>query len=302
MINFLTHREIDKQKWDRCIEQAGNTLIYGYSWYLDSIAPGWCGLVLNDYDAVMPVPTAKKFFTIAYQPFFAQQLGIFNREPLNLFTTADFIAKIPERYKYIYVCLNETNDPGLDQSRITRRDNYVLYLHQSYEDTAKNFTDHCRRNIRRAEKENLAIESCLAPEVVDFYIEHKGARTENIKTEHYQMLRKVMDEAGHRNMLQCYKMLSPAGDTIACAAFYMQPGRIIYQLGTANDQGRETRALYFLFDHIIRKHCAQNLILDFEGSQISSIARFFNGFGSMRVPYYCLIINRLPWPFRWLKK
>ena len=32
-IKYLQHKEIDKAKWDACIEQAPNGLIYGYSFY-----------------------------------------------------------------------------------------------------------------------------------------------------------------------------------------------------------------------------------------------------------------------------
>ena len=34
-IKYLLHRQIDKAKWDRCIKEADNGLVYGYSFYLD---------------------------------------------------------------------------------------------------------------------------------------------------------------------------------------------------------------------------------------------------------------------------
>ncbi|WP_315816464.1 hypothetical protein [Paraflavitalea speifideaquila] len=48
-------------KWDRCIADAPNGLIYGYSFYLDKMADNWDGLVLNNYEAVMPLPWKKKW-------------------------------------------------------------------------------------------------------------------------------------------------------------------------------------------------------------------------------------------------
>lgn len=300
MIAFLRHREIDKRKWDACISNASNSFIYGYSWYLDIVAPGWNALVLNDYDAVMPLPTVKKVFTVAYQPFFAQQLGIFHQKTLDVFHITDFIDKIPAEYKYINICLNERNGSG--HYATSEKDNYILYLHQSYEDTFKNFSDHCKRNIKRADKEQLVMETCAPSDVVDFYIKHKASGTANIKPVHYEVLRSVLNETRNRNMLQCYKVVNKNGDMLACAAFYIQSNRLIYQIGTASSEGRESRALYFLFSKIIREYCGRDMMLDFEGSQIKSIARFFSGFGSMCMPYYRLVINRLPWPFRWLKK
>ncbi|TAE87084.1 MAG: hypothetical protein EAY81_04625, partial [Bacteroidetes bacterium] len=108
MIKYLSHQEIDKIKWDDCIAQSNNELIYAYSWYLDIVAPGWEALVLNDYEVVMPLPTTTKYLNVIYQPFFAQQLGIFNTQNLKHFTVSDFIKAIPAKFKYINICLNES--------------------------------------------------------------------------------------------------------------------------------------------------------------------------------------------------
>ncbi|MES2690891.1 MAG: hypothetical protein V4658_10845 [Bacteroidota bacterium] len=301
MIAFLTHHEIDKNKWDSCIKAANNSFIYGYSWYLDEIAPNWNALVLNDYEAVMPVPTVKKIFTIAYQPFFAQQLGIFSNH-LSEFNTADFINKIPGNYKYINICINENNDSGSGEFKAIERNNYILYLHQSYDEIYKNFTDHCRRNIKRAEKEKLTLREYDPDEVVDFYITHKGPNTEGVKEKDYMVLKRTLHAAKKNKMLKAYKVVDGSDNVVAAAVFYIQPSRVIYQLGTASEKGREARAMYFLFSSIIKEHCSSQVILDFEGSEIPSIARFFNGFGSLCMPYYRIVINKLPWPFNWFKK
>ena len=60
-IRYLTRREIDTTKWDHCIDTAGNGLIYAYSFYLDHMARNWDALVLNDYEAVMPLTWNSKF-------------------------------------------------------------------------------------------------------------------------------------------------------------------------------------------------------------------------------------------------
>jgi hypothetical protein len=43
-------------------------------------------------------------------------------------------------------------------------------------------------------------------------------------------------------------------------------------------------------------------MLDFEGSDIATVARFYAGFGAQQENYPVLQLNRLPWLFRWLKK
>ncbi len=66
-IKYLTYQQINKIKWDACIDKAGNGLVYGYSFYLDAMAKNWDALVLsagpggNDYKAVMPLTWNKKY-------------------------------------------------------------------------------------------------------------------------------------------------------------------------------------------------------------------------------------------------
>ena len=44
--------------------------------------------------------------------------------------------------------------------------------------------------------------------------------------------------------------------------------------------------MYALFDQLIKKYSATHKILDFEGSDIPGVRRFFGGFGPARIPYY----------------
>lgn len=59
MILFRSHSEIDKEKWDACIRESANGMIYGYSWYLDIVSPGWAGLIEDAYTAVFPLTQRK---------------------------------------------------------------------------------------------------------------------------------------------------------------------------------------------------------------------------------------------------
>jgi hypothetical protein len=60
-IRYLERNEIDINKWDRCISNAPNGLIYARSFYLDSMAENWSALVTGDYLYVMPLTWNKKF-------------------------------------------------------------------------------------------------------------------------------------------------------------------------------------------------------------------------------------------------
>jgi len=59
--------------------------------------------------------------------------------------------------------------------------------------------------------------------------------------------------------------------------------------------------MYAIIDYIIQQYAGTGFVLDFEGSEISSIETFYKGFGATHQPYYHLRINKLPWPIKWLK-
>jgi hypothetical protein len=68
-IIYLERHEIDISKWDRCIVNAPNGLIYARSFYLDAMAENWSALVSDDYQYVMPLTWNKKFgIKYLYQP------------------------------------------------------------------------------------------------------------------------------------------------------------------------------------------------------------------------------------------
>ena len=77
MIVHLKHHQIDKTKWDNCIDVYPNGMVYAYSWYLDIMAPGWQALIDDDYKAIFPVTGFKRFGIqyIAIPIFLPQRFG-----------------------------------------------------------------------------------------------------------------------------------------------------------------------------------------------------------------------------------
>ena len=60
MPKYIESKNIDKSRWDQCVSSSKSPLVYGYSWYLDLVSPEWCGIIMEDYSAVMPLPVKKK--------------------------------------------------------------------------------------------------------------------------------------------------------------------------------------------------------------------------------------------------
>ena len=93
MIKHLRHNEVDKKKWDDCIDNAFNGIIYAYSWYLDIVCPTWDALIEDDYEKVMPLTHNNKLgISYLYPPLFTQQLGVFSKISLSSSDVENFIS------------------------------------------------------------------------------------------------------------------------------------------------------------------------------------------------------------------
>jgi lipid II:glycine glycyltransferase (peptidoglycan interpeptide bridge formation enzyme) len=302
-IAYITHNEIDREKYDACIASAINSKIYAYSWYLDITSPGWGAMVLGDYEGVFPLTCKKKIFWYLYQPFFTQQLGFFYTQNAHAIYWKKLLKKIPDKFRFIDIYLNESLEAVSARgfSFIVRK-NYILDLDKHITDLRKHYSDHTSRNIRKAKKELQSIKPCDIQVVISQYKKNKGEDTKELQRQHYDLLEKLMEEIDSRGMLETVAAYDPRNSILSSAAFIITPHRIYYMIGSANEEGRDKRSMYLLFDTLIKKYSESPIILDFEGSEKPGIARFFKGFGAVLRHYKHLRANRLPFYVRWLKK
>jgi hypothetical protein len=302
LIKFIQHQEIDQKKWDLCIEQSHFSLVYAYSWYLNCVSPNWHALVLNDYDAVMPLTHHKKWgFAYLYQPFFTQQLGVFSKSVPDAELLQAFIQAIPAHFRFTAIQLNESNGAIALHYPVKKAKNYLLGLNKPYSKIYKAYGSQAKRNIKKAQKMGLGIEGISAEQAIAFYQSNKGHVTKGVQSKHYKLLAHLFTELNMQNKLLVKGVFEANGAMVASAAFVLNKGRIVFILGNTSHKGREMGAMHYLFDHVIMQFAEHQMLLDFEGSEIPGIARFFKSFGSGKTHYFRLKINKLPWLLRWLK-
>lgn len=299
MIRHIPGGEIDRKKWDHCISTARQNLMYGFSWYLDLVAENWDGLVMDDYKAVMPVPYRSRMgLRYIYQPVYTQQLGVYSRSIPNRDLTRDFLSAIPTDFKYIDYNLNYFHREGFEEFRVSKRVNYELKLNTPYKDLESSFSDNTRRNIQKSIIHIEPDESIGVPEIVKLKrIVEKGKRP----PEFYQWLNTYMTkliQTGKGKIIG----VKQDNELVAAAFIVICMNRIYYLVPVSNDHGKKIRAMFGILDDIIGKYADTGLILDFEGSIIKGIARFFAGFGADKKSYYNIHKNRLPFPLNILKK
>ena len=302
-IRFLEHTEIDKIRWDELIYSSFNGTVYACSWFLDIVAPDWCALVEGDYEVVMALPTRKKYgISYIFLPAFCQQLGVVGRQLIDAEKVHAFIRNIPSRYSYIETNLNIFNQNHQKDVIGRINQNFELDLIQGYPSISGNYSKNQKKNLKIAQKNKISIaESLNSHEFLSFYEKNLlvGIRA---SAESLGVLRKIITQSQKHSMSKLLAAYDQTNNLVAVAFILQFKDRSILLASASNQEGRETSSMYALIDAHIRKHSGSNLILDFEGSNIESIAYFFGGFGAVASTYLTLRINRLPCLLRWMKR
>ncbi len=296
MIRYLRHDQIDKTLWDEAIRRSVNGIVYAYSWFLDTVCPGWDALVTEEYQSVFPLTHNSKFWIkYLYQPYFTQQLGVFSRNHLTDALVHEFLEAIPAKYRLTEISLNSLNkvDPELYPGKM--RINLELDLILPYDQIADKYSQNARRNLKKADMNHLRLIRKPDPdELITLFRENYGRKEENLKFRHYEILRSLMIHALHNNLGMTIGAGLPGKGMSAGVFFLFDKTRRIFHFAASSKEGRDAGSMTMLIDSFIRENAQQPLILDFEGSDDENVARFYKGFGAREVPYYMVKINRLP--------
>jgi hypothetical protein len=301
LIIYLKHNEIDREKWDKCIENTPGSKPYSYSWYLDLLAPGWEALVDDEYDSVFPVPGSVRF-GIRYiaTPVFLQQLGAFSPDKDATESLTEFLDYLPDFFRFIDLCVGqEITYPGF---RVDNKINFELDLSASYETLSGNFTDHCRRNVEISRRNRPELVSDIrADELTGLFRSNRGINIKGIKVSDYMRLMRLMNfcTANRKGRMIGVR---DAGKKLIFGVFVVTiRGRVTILFVVNTPESRERRIGYFVVNKLIEEFASTRTILDFAGSSVPSVAAFYSSFGSKEIPYYRLYRNRLIWPLRLIK-
>jgi hypothetical protein len=284
-ITHLKNKSIDYVRWNDTIAQSHNQLTYAFSWYLDVVSPEWEALVSEDYSYIMPLPI-KSRYKIPYlvQPVLTQQLGIFSKYSITESIVKKFIKEIP--YFSYELALNEQNF----YSKALIFPNFILDLNSSYKGIFANYSKNTQRNVEKASKLNLTIKKINPDTYISFYF----SVDKHYLSPQQPILEKLIEKGLSERALKLVGVYSDNNNNnnnnnlIAALCFLETEQRIIYMLPVSNFEGKNSFAMFFLIDNLIKQNASQQKVIDFEGSRIEGVARLYRGFGAKYHPYYIL--------------
>jgi len=279
MIRYLHRRQIDDQKWNRTISASRFETIYPYTWYMDACADQWAGYVMNDYECVMPVAFRLKIgLRYIYQPVYCQQLGVFSDRRVDTEITRMFLHEMKGKFRMGDYALNEGNIIGEEQGyEVADSMNYTLPMEEEYAVLLKNYSENCRRNLKKAYREEIEFTDRVTLEEVI----HLKKMSENIQRpeQHYRYVHSLFSKMAGADKMRIFGARME-NHLLAAAVFGFSEKRVLYLLSASSERGKEKRAMFMVIDGFIQMHAGNGYVLDFEGSNIASVARFFRGFGA----------------------
>jgi len=304
VITYLKHKQIDKTKWDRCIDQSINPIVYAQAWYLDRVCKGWDALVYGDYEAVMPLTHAKKYgIKYLYQPFFTQQLGVFMKPGTDRQLVNMFLLSIPYEFRFVDISLNKSNELQLPEFQVLRYSNFELKMDRSYSEIENGYSKNTTRNIKKALQHGLNVSYEVKPgELIELFKANIGRDLTHMMEGHYENLKQIMDFSLKENKAILCGVRNSEGNLSAGAFFIQSYDSYIFLFSATNAQSKANGAMFLIVDQLIRDHSEKIRVLDFEGSNVASLARFYKSFGSDEFNYLRIKRNRLPWILKLLKK
>lgn len=301
MIKRITRKELDTVKYDYCIENSIQSNVYGYSWYLDEVCANWDVFVLNDYEAVMPIPWKKKFFIkYVYTPRRVLELGIFSEGHID---ENEFLITLFDSFNYVNLRTNCANSFSMFEEYRKEKKQHFLSLKEGYKAIYLKYKKDRKKDLKKAVKADLVEKWGDAPgNLILLFRSNVGKRFKRMNERDYLIMKNVLDISIKKGVGEIMSVFDKNNQLVA-SGFFVKNKREVTILFSATDlKNRKNGANTFLIDRAIYKY--QNTVhkFGFGGSSIPSIAKFFESFGAHKNHYFDLSYNNLPKFLKFFKK
>lgn len=298
-IQYLDSQDLDKEKWDRRLNQSSNGLIYGSCIYLDTMAENWGAIVVDDYQAIMPLPwKMKMFIPYYYRVPFLPQSGIFGTIEPALFR--EITKTIFRKIKFGDIFLNYGNAEYAKYLSARPLVNKVLTLHENYSSIAGRYHPAFLKSLKKAGRFNhVYAEDKDFHYVVALFKKQYGSGIASLHTKDYDKFSRLCVQLCQANKAIIRKAVDANGRLLAVVLMLKDEHRLYNMMNIVQRDGRSGAANHFLYDQIIREFSGRDLVLDMEGSNLPGIREFYRYTGAENQPYF--FYSRIPFVIRMLR-
>lgn len=300
-MKYIKNTEIKYDKWDSCITNSPNGLIYGYSWYLDAVCESWDAIIQDDYEIIMPIPYYFNYkLKQIYNPICTPRLGIFYSKKIAKTEIEKFILSIPFSFKEININLNKFNDFSNKNWSITKKKYYSLDLIQSYSKLYSEFSYSIKKNIKKAESQNYSLNKGIAPkEIISFLRKNNYLQNED----DYNYLRRLISFSLMKKFSFSFAAYNNKNilSGIAFFIFSHQNANLII-LKTQKEEADHELVTSLLINKFLEINTEKDITLNFEDDFSEETINIIKNFGAKEYLYKSISKIHSHKFFNWFKK
>ena len=291
---IVANAQLDKQRWDRrVLAEQPEGFFFLLSWYLDSVAPGWEGYVLGDYEGIYPIVPQQKFgVPYTHMPFLTRSFIPIGFDDTQSVALQHYLSK---RFSYLQlagVALEDPHEPRIRRYQVLDLSNFTL----------SRCSENHRRQYKKASLQGFELDTSVNPAgLIALFRRVKGAEFAHLKDADYLILSRLMEEANGRGYLRQFSLWNK-GELVGAAAYLEVNGQALYLKGAITPEAMQVGGMVYLHVEAMKALSGACTQLDFGGSNAKGLGEFNRKFGARDVEYLLLIKNTLAKPLAWLAK
>lgn len=300
-MKYIKNIDINYNKWDKCISNSLNGLVYAYSWYLDAVCESWDAIIYNDYEIIMPLPYYFNYkVKQIYTPICTHRLGVFYSKNITKNEIEKFILTIPYSFKEININLNKFNDFANKSWNIIKNKFYSIDLIRSYTEIYNDFSYILKNNIKKAEIQKYTINKGLSPKEISEFV-RKNNYLQN--TDEYKYLRRLISFSLMKKFSIVFGAYNKK-NILSGLAFYVfsHHNANLIILNTKKDSTESEIITAFLINKFLVTNTEKDITLNFDGNFSEETINIIKNFGAKEY-FYKSISKVQPYKFfNWFKR
>lgn len=286
MIKIVKRIDINDKKWNEKICASPSFNKYVLTPYLDSVCY-WDALIFNDYEWILPLPNNTKWMLkYVYMPPAIQFLDIYGTQKAPIDMYNDFLIFLKKHFFKIDIALQVNTDFKVQGYKIMQRKHQILNLNQPYSAIRSLFSNSHQRNIKKAEKQELIFTKSDFNEEVKSVLSHFYTSKKLRKINQLSSYFRLLDELILNKDAKIYVVKNKHHQIQNVSIFTFINQKYVNFNSINTIDGTKNGAMFFGLNEFIKENCNKDLILDFEGSNLSSIRKRNIGFGGEDKYYY----------------
>lgn len=272
-IKLWSYDQIDPVRWDQAQNKKGAEIYSSYQ-YLSIISQGnWSAAILGDYEATVPFICRRKWGLIPYVT-----MPIFSQKYSNNDWTAESWGYLIQKLRSQVVKIDLRTTLSFFEDDKTRT-NFVLHKNtRSYQEIYEGYKKELKRKLKQTQ--GYEIDKIPQDLAISFLQDHPLFRKLTPPR-----AGKILDKLCDHHMLHFIGLHHAGNNELVSVLGYLVYGLEAYiLLPYQSVLGKEINGMAILIDYLIQQDEFQTI--NFEGSSIPSIARFYEQFGPEKQIYY----------------